>query len=1061
MIAWFAKNHVAANLLMFGIIILGLLALKRDIPLELLPDFDLDTITITTVLPGGNPTSIEQTVTSRIEEAIADIEGLEEINSRSSENVSTVFAQVDPDYDKQDVLSDVKIRVDALTTLPLDAERPVIQIAEVPIQVIGVGIYGNDLTYDQLFDLVAQLREDLQQVEGITRIGQLQAPPREIHIEIAPATLQQYNLTLAAVGAAIQRNSVDISAGNLKTRDGDILIRTNGQAYQANEFRRIPITNSGDRVVYLGDIATVIDGYQLVQVETEYNGEQAIFFEAYRVGKQSTIGIADSVKAFLKDYQEKLPPGAKIGTYGDTSLVVGSRLSTLVTSAWQGGFLVMLLLALFLRPAVAFWVGIGIPICFLGAFALMPHLGVTLNMLSMFAFLIVLGIVVDDAIVTGENIYRHMRNGMPPNEAAIFGTQEVATPVTFGVVTTMVAFAPLLAIDGPLGSFAEQIPLVVIPVLAFSLIESKLILPAHMSTIKSRDESQINWLGRTQQNFSRGFEEAVIRVYKPFLNRCINNKTITIVVAICVFTVTITVASTGWLRSSFTPEFEDNAIFIRLSMPATTGYDTTKKYIHQIVDAAKSIEDEFVSPITGETVFRYNVSVTGLTFDGAGPPSFGTNRGIVIIEIESDREVTGNISIKDIQNRLREEIGDIPGAQRLSMASAFNDAGRPVEVSIYGTDVEELQTAVADIRSYLSTYPGVFDVQDNLTSGKEEIQLEILPLADSLGLSLSNVSNQVRQALFGFEAQRIQRGHDELKVMVRYPLSDRSSINDIENLPITVIGNSNTIPLSQLATFKSSTSPSAVYREEQRRTVSVSADLDRSQLDQGVLNADLVAYLNEYFAANPAIDYDMGGQAESTREAVASFVLGFILVILSIYALLAIPFKSFSQPFIVMSIIPLAIVGAIIGHVIMNLSFSMLSIMGILALTGIVVNDSLVLVDYINKQRKKGESVMNAVLTAGEVRFRPVILTSLTTFVGLLPLMVTTDTQSQALVPMAVSLGFGIIFATLITLVLIPVNYLAFYKVGLWWNKPDDSYWAKRKADRQDLKVSQQDQAIT
>ncbi len=1037
MIEWFAKNHVAANLLMIAIIITGILAIKRDIPLELLPDLDLETITITTVLPGGNPTSMEQTVTSRIEEAVADVEGVKEVGSRSSENVSTVFVTINSGYDEQEVLSNVKIRVDALNTLPLDAERPIIQLAEVLVQVIGVSVYSEVLTYDELYNLTAKVREELQQVDGITRLGRIQAPPREIHVEITPDTLRKFNLTLADVGQAIQRNSVDISAGNLKTRDGDILIRTNGQAYQAEDFRAIPVTNSGDRVVYLRDIATVIDGYQLVQVETEYNGKPALTFDTFRIGKQSTIEVATLVKNFIADYQDKLPTGAKLGTYGDTSSVVGSRLSTLVTSAWQGGLLVMVLLALFLRPAVAFWVGIGIPVCFLGAFALMPHFGASLNMLTMFAFLIVLGIVVDDAIVTGENIYRHMRQGMPPSEAAIFGTKEVAVPVTFGVVTTMVAFAPLLAIDGVLGSFAKQIPLVVIPVLAFSLVESKLILPAHMSTIKARDESQIGTLGRIQQNFSRGFENAIIKVYKPFLNRCVNNKTVTIVCAVCVFALVITTASTGWLKSSFVPKFEDNAVYIKLSMPSTTGYDTTKKHIQNIIGAADRIQDEFISPVTGKTVFRYNVSVSGLTFGNDGGLSFGTNLGLAIIEVEADKDIMGDISIKDIQNRLREEIGEIPGAQKLSLSSEFNDPGRPVEIAIYGNDTESLKQAVDDIRTYLSSYPGLFDIQDNISSGKEEIQLQVLPLADSLGLSMANISNQVRQALFGFEAQRIQRGHDEIKVMVRYPISDRSSINDIANLPISVANTQSTIPLSQLAAFEPSTSPSAVYRKDQRRNVSVTADMDTNQINEKVLNADLINYLDEYFAAQPQLDYKLEGQAESEREANASFLIGFILVILAIYALLAIPFKSFSQPFIVMSIIPLAIIGAIIGHILLGLAFSMLSVMGILALTGIVVNDSLVLVDYINKQRARGEDIMQAVLTAGEVRFRPVMLTSLTTFFGLLPLMTTSDTQSQALVPMAVSLGFGILFATLITLVIIPVNYLIFHQIGLWWNKED------------------------
>lgn len=1040
MIQWFARNHVAANLLMIGIVIMGIMALSRDIALELLPDFQLDTITITTVLPGGNPKSIEETITTRIEEAISDIEGIEKITSRSAEAMSMVFAQIEGGYDDQEILSDVKIRVDALSTLPQDAERPIIQIADVPIQVIGLAVYGSNLTYDELYQTASDAREALLRVDGVTQVGQLQAPPREIHIEVAPQTLEQYNLTLADIGQAIQRNSVDISAGNLKTRDGDILVRSNGQAYQAAEFRRIPVTNSGDRVVYLEDIARVVDGYQLVQVETQYNGEDAITFEAYRVGKQSTIDISERVKEFINEYQSQLPTGAKLGTYGETAKVVESRLSTLIKSAWQGGVLVMILLALFLRPAVALWVGIGIPVCFLGAFAMMPILGLSLNMLTMFAFLIVLGIVVDDAIVTGENIYRHMRAGMPPEQAAVFGTKEVAVPVTFGVVTTMIAFAPLLAVEGALSTFAKQIPLVVIPVLAFSLIESKLILPAHMSTIKARDENQINWLGRTQQNFSRGFENAIIRVYRPFLESCVFNKTITVVSAICIFLVVIVLIGTGWVRFAFAPEFVDDAIYVRLTMPSTTGYDTTKEHIHHIVKQANELSEEYVNPETGDSLFKYVISVSGLTLDGGtGAPSFGTNKGIVIIEVESSDNRPEDFSITEVQEKLRQRVGDIPGAEQFSLSSTFGDFGRPISVAIYGNDDERLALRVDEIREYLKQYPGVYDIQDNFSSGKEEVQIELTPLADSLGLSLSNISSQVRQAVFGFEAQRIQRGQDELKVMVRYPLEYRSSMNDVENMPISVGNSDRTIPLSQLAELHPSTSPSAIYRDRQRRTVTVSANLDKSNNDVEIIRRDLTEFLDQMFAQEPSLSYNMDGEAENQRETNASFALGFLLVIIMIYALLAIPFKSFSQPFIVMSIIPLAIVGAIVGHIIMGLPFSMLSIMGVLALTGIVVNDSLVLVDYINQQRAKGVHIMDAVLTAGEVRFRPVMLTSLTTFVGLLPLMVTSDTQSQALVPMAVSLGFGILFATLITLIIIPVNYLIFHRIGLWWNdKPSD-----------------------
>ncbi|MFT4635338.1 MAG: multidrug efflux pump subunit AcrB [Arenicella sp.] len=1044
MIEWFAKNHVAANLMMICIMLMGYTAVKNDIALELMPDFALGLITVTTVLPGGNPESIEATITARIEESVADLEGVKKISSRSAENVSMVSIEVESGYDDKALLSDVKNRVDALNTLPADAERPVIDLADIPIQVIGIAVYG-DVGYDLLFQTASDMREALLQVDGITQVGNVQAPGREIHIEVSPDVLKQYGLSIADISAAIQRNSVDISAGNLRTRDGDILVRANGQSYSKDEFEAIPVFNSGDRVLYIKDLANVVDGYELTRVETQYAGLPALTIEAYRVGSQSTIDIADKVFKFMDEYQKTLPQGLRLGNYGNTSAVVEDRLSTLVTSAIQGGILVLILLSLFLRPAVALWVGLGIPVCFLGGLAMMPLLGLTLNMLTMFAYLLVLGIVVDDAIVTGENIYRHQRNGMSPADAALFGTKEVAVPVTFGVMTTMVAFAPLLLVEGILSDLAAQIPLVVIPVLAFSLIESKLILPSHMSTIKPRDENNLGGLGRIQQKFSRGFESSVIKIYRPFLDICISNKTITVVVALMLFVVTIFSMTSGWLRTSFFPEFEDNAVFIRLTMPATTGYDTTKGHVIRMVDIASDLAEEYVDPDTGESYFQYIVSIAGLSIGPAGP-SFGNNQGMVIMEfIQGEDGLPEGFSIRKVQDQLRTRIGDIPGAEKLSLTSTFGDFGSPLSVSLYGKDIKRIGVIKDDIREYLRTYPGVFDIQDNLSSGKEELKLDIKPLANTLGLSQENIASQVRQALFGLEAQRIQRGYEELKVMVRYPLASRSSITDVNNIPINTANSDNTIPLFELANLLPSQGASSIYRNNQRRSITISADVDSSAYDVNIIRADLTKFLDEKFVYEPDISYEMAGQAESQNEANASFLLGFILVIVLIYALLAIPFKSFGQPLVVMSIIPLAIVGAVIGHYVMDLAFSMLSIMGMLGLTGIVVNDSLVLVDYINQKRKQGMPLMEAVLTAGETRFRPVILTSLTTFVGLLPLMLNQSTQAQALIPMAVSLGFGILFATVITLVITPVNYLVgrsikhsllrlFRSIAVWWN---------------------------
>ena len=1041
MIRWFALNPVAANLLMAGLLLSGLLAIKDRIPLEVFPPIKIDAVNINTIQLGTTPSDIEQGITLRIEEAIADLEGIKKISSRSSEDISNVFIEIDTDYDEQEVLSDVKIRVDAINTLPNDAERPIIELAKQQVQVIGLAVYGN-VSSDDLFQATTDMREALLRVEGISSASDIQAPPREIHVEVTPETLKQYNLTLTDVGRAIQRNSIDISAGNLRTLNGDILIRSDGQMYTKSEFESIPVISDNNRIVYLKDIANVIDGYVLRKVETQYNGLPAITIDVFRVGKQSTIEVAEKTLNFIESYQTKLPSNLKIGTYGNTASVVEDRLSTLISSAIQGGILVLILLSLFLRPAVALWVGIGIPICFLGGLALMPALGLTLNMLSMFAFLLVLGIVVDDAIVTGENIYRHMRNGMPPAEAALFGTKEVAVPVTFGVITTMVAFAPLLLIEGFLSAIAAQIPLVVIPVLAFSLIESKLILPSHMSTIKPRDDNQISKLGQLQQSISRGFENAIIKFYKPLLNLCVSNKTITLTCAILIFVIAMTSAMTGWLRVSFFPQFQDNAVYITLSMPTTTGYDTTKSHIERIVDISTDLADEYIDPQTNESYFKYVISVSGLTISGTGGLSFGNNLGMVIMEfVQGENGIPEGFSIATVQEQLRNRIGDIPGAEKLSLRSSFGDFGRPISVQLYGDDSQRISQLTKDIREYLKSYPGVFDIQDNVSSGKEELKMDITPVAKSIGLSQSDVAIQVRQAVFGYEAQRIQRGHEEIKVMVRYPEAYRSSINDINNIPIKAPNiEQGTIPLNEVATLVPTKSSTSIYRDQQRRAVTVSANIDAEQYDVDVIRSDLSAFLNELFLYETETTFEFGGQSESQNEAAISFLFGFLVVIMVIYALLAIPFKSFGQPFVVMSIIPLAIVGAMLGHYIMRLPFSMLSIMGVLGLTGIVVNDSLVLVDYINKKRSEGMELMQAVLTAGELRFRPVMLTSLTTFAGLLPLMLNKNTQAQSLIPMAVSLGFGIMFATMITLIITPVNYLAGRQLKHWvldwWNKP-------------------------
>lgn len=1030
MIAWFAKNHVAANLLMLTLIISGLFALRYDIAFEIMPDIELDSIVISTVLPSGDPGTIESSITNRIEEAIAAIEGIKEITSTSREGVSTVVAEVESGYNKNDLLSDIKIQVDSLSTLPAQAERPIIQVAQIPIQAIGVGVISDTLPYNELYTFTGKFRQGLLKAQGITKIGEMLAPGREIHIEFSPETLQRYNLTIENISTAIRKNSLDVSAGNLQTADGDILIRADGQAYVARDFANIPVIQSGDRIVYLGEIATITDGFEQAQVSIEYEGKQAIIFDIFRVGSQSTIDVVAAARKHIAEQEPYIPTGIEVVTFGDTAEVVNNRLNMLMISALQGGLLVLLVLSLFLRPEVAFWVGVGIPVSFLGTFALMPSLGVSMNMITMFGFIMVLGIVVDDAIVTGENIYRHINNGMPSNDAAVFGTKEVAVPVTFGVITTMVAFSPMLMVEGSMSTLAKQLPLVIIPALAFSLVESKLILPAHMSHIKPLQNDRKGRLSNIQQQFANGFEQAIIKYYRPLLNRCIHNKAITMSLATALFFIFLTLIPTGWIKTSFFPNFENDVIVVNLKMPSTIGFSNTSKYMDQIADAARRLQQRHQNSETGESIIEFIFSAKGATPE----PALGVNLGTIFIQLVDLEKRPQGFSTKKLADDLREEIGVIPGVKELVITSDFLSLGRPLSVTLSSSQLDTVpEQLIANIRGHLSTYQGVFDIQDNYSDGKEEIKIELTPLANTLGVSLADLSIQLQGLIYGHEVQRIQRGHDELKVMTRLSALYRSEISDLINIPIKVPGSDELVSMGSLANLSYQRGTTAIRHIDRNRAITVSADISNQVTDINIIRNDLSSFMERTLANYPNISYTIDGQAETQKETTQSLALGLLLVLLVIYSLLAIPFKSFTQPFVVMSVIPLSFVGAIIGHLLLGQSISLMSMLGFLALCGIVINDSLVLVDFINQERARNKNVLEAILASGEVRFRPIILTSITTFVGLLPIMMNESMSAQTLIPMATSLGFGILFATLITLIVVPVNYLLHYELQQWW----------------------------
>ena len=1025
MIEWFARNPVAANLLMVSIIIAGVLSAWRAIPLEVFPSFEFDQVRITTVFRGATPKSVEDGITNRVEEAIYTVEGVGELVSSSTEGLSTIVAEVQEGYDKRAILNNIKLKVDALNTLPSNAEKSIVSLIARNQGVIQVVVSG-DIDYKTLRLTADKVRDELLSKPEITLVELLGVSDYEISVEVSPQTLESYDLSLSDVALAINSGSADISAGNLRTRSGDVLVRTNGQAFNQQDFSNIPvITSPGADPILLGDIATIIDGFEDQPLEAIFNGKPAIMMDVTRTGQQSSIEIANVVRGYIDEFNETNNGEISLDYWDDDSQVVKARLSTLINSGIYGSILVLIVLSLFLRPAVAFWVFLGVPVSFMGAFIFMPFVGGTFNVMSLFAFITVLGIVVDDAIVTGENIYRKTREGMEPLQASIRGTKEIALPVTFGILTTVVAFLPMTDLGNTrIGYIAIQIPLVVIPVLLMSLVESKLVLPAHLSHVKPRDESaKSGLLNRVQLKVSRGFESSIIRFYKPFLERCLSNKAITIATLLGVSAVIVAYAAYGHTRFTFFPRVEAERISVTLNMPDTTGYEVTRGHLIDIAKHVSDLQEEYRDPVSGKSVIRHTFLVSGSN-ESEIKPSVGR----VLVELIGPEERHIEIRASELTAELKRRVGDIPGSESLGYVFELGRAGVPIDIELSGGSIDEMQEIGAGLRERLKTFPNVFDIQDNFSGGKEELNISLNERATALGLSLSEVATQVRGSVFGLEAQRVQRGREEVRVMVRLPKEHRSSLNDLQNLNIRSSQSSESIPLDDVAIITPNISPTTLHRLNRKAILNVSADVDKRQADVPAILRDLRQFLDQELVGKQNIKYDFAGEAEEQAKSNEGFKTGGILVLIAIYALLAIPFKSYGQPLIIMSIIPFSGVGAVLGHIITGSDLSILSLVGLMALLGVVVNDSLVLVDYINRTRAKGVDVFEAVLTSGAARFRPVMLTSITTFAGLTPLLLDNSTQSEFLKPMAISLGFGILFATVITLIIVPINYLLAYR---------------------------------
>lgn len=1021
MISWFARNSVAANLLMVSIIAGGIIALRDGVRLEVFPYSEPDRVSVSVPLRGATPEDVELGVAVRIEESVQDLEGIDKITSVSVEGGTRVQIEIDADYDPRELLDDIKSRVDSINTFPADTEKPVISLATRRWPVISVVIAG-DYSEDEIRMYAERVRDDLLRVEGITQVDLGSVRQYEIAIEASPDRLREFDVELEDISRAIRGSSVDISAGNIRTDGGDVLIRSKGQAYRRGDFESIVVkTNPDGTIVRVGDIARVLDGFVEESLRTQFNGKYAAFVDVGRVGNQSAIEISDKVKAYIDAEQGSLPIGMELAYWDDDSERLKDRLGIMTSSAIQGSILVILLLSLFLRPAIASWVFLGIPISFLGAFIVLYLFDISLNMMSAFGFIIVLGIVVDDAIVTGENVYAHMRRGDTGLSAAIQGTKEVAIPVTFGIMTTIAAFMPLAFIEGRMGEVFAPIPAVVIPVLIFSLIESKLILPSHLKHIKlhEHDQKQTGFQA-WQSRFADGFEEMILKYYGPLLKFCLRNRYSTIAGFFGVLVILIVMVTSGWTRFVMFERLEGETSTATLTMPVGTPFEVTSRHAEKMVAAANQLQEKYTDPETGQSMLTNILSSVG----SGGGRSSGSHLSRIQIETVPRQNRTIEFSVSDMNDEWRRMTGPIPGAESINFRASFFRAGDPIDFQFSGNSLDTLRAVGDDLKKQLATYPGIFEIADSLSNGKEELQIELSPQGHLLGLTRTEIVNQVGQAFKGLQAQRIQRGRDDIRVLVRFPIDERRTISSLNEMLITA-PNGEQIPLANVATVNPGRGPSQINRIDGYRVLNVTADVDKENTNMVVLMAELQSYVDQLLVKYPSIAYTIEGEQARQAETFGSLSMGVVIVLFAIYCMLALPLKSYVQPIIVMSVIPFGIIGAIIGHWIMGVTLTILSVLGLLALIGVVINDSLVLVDFINQRhRNAGEKLRSAVERAGVVRFRPVMLTSLTTFFGLTPLLMDDTSSARFLIPMAISLGFGILFATLITLILVPTNIM-------------------------------------
>ncbi len=1003
-IAWMVHNRVTPNLLMMVFLIGGLFVASR-IKQEVFPEFELDMVSIRVAYPGSSPEEVEQGIILAIEEGIRALDGIKEITATASEGFGTVMVELEETADDQRVYQDIKQEIDRITTFPEDAEEPEVSLVIRRREVLQIQLYGNTTEWI-LRELAEQVRDRLLQDPGITQVDLRGARNYEIAIEIDQNELRRYNLTLDQVAQKVRQTSVEIPGGSVKTEGGDILLRVSERRDWAKQFRSIPLITTVDgSVLLLKDVAHIQDVFEEQDRLATFNGKRAVGLEVYRVGDQTPIGVSRAARAAMAEIEKELPPGVDWIINRDMSDIYRQRLELLLKNAFFGLVIVVISLSLFLEFRLALWVTLGIPISFLGCFLFLPGLDVTINMMSMFAFIVTLGIVVDDAIVVGENVYEYRQRGMDFMQAAIQGTRDVLLPVSFSILTNIVAFIPLYYIPGMMGKIYRVVPLVVITVFAISWVESLLILPCHLGHASGRHRE--GWIGIVQHVCCTGLDWVIRRLYSPFLDLCIRCKIVTIAVSVFIMISILGYVNSGRIGMILSPRVESDSSVVTAILPFGSPVSRAEEVSQKLITAAQGIIRENGESALSEGVFALidenKVEVTVyLTPPGVRPITTATLTGL-----------------------WRERVGSIPGLESLRFESDRGGpgSGAALTMELSHRSIDVLDRASEALALRLENFSNIKDISDGYTPGKRQLDYSLTEEGHSLGLTQQALARQLRYAFYGSEAIRQQRGRNEIRIKVRLPREQRVRQYDLERLLIRTPEGKD-VPLRQIAHVTSGRSYTVINRRNGRRTVTVTADVEPlSQTSQlmATLDSEIFPQLIRDF---PGLSYAWEGRQQDLRESTMSLINGLILSLLAIYALLAIPFRSYFQPIIVMVSVPFGIIGAVLGHILMGYSLSLMSLMGIVALCGVVVNDSLVLIDYANRQNREGIVPYVAIHQACLRRFRPILLTTLTTFGGLAPMIFETSRQARFMIPMAISLGFGIVFATGITLIIVPCLYL-------------------------------------